>query len=435
MEKLLGQIPDEDKDVDTALNDGTTYKGALSNLESVRKNMPTYANSYEKQLSDLYRDITNRKPFSYNLNEDALYEQYREQYVSQGKLAMEDAMGQAASMTGGYGNSYAQSVGQQTYQGYLQKLNEIVPQLEERAYSRYNDEYQRLLNQYSMVDDMADDEYGKYLDSLKNYWNNVDYWQGVADNAYKREYTERSDARNAVLDIAKIGGTPTDEQLAAANWTLADVQSYIDDYNTSLQLERDSIDAQNNEAYYKYLSDQEDRNAEWFESDRKEFIDMIKTSGREASLEELEYYGLSEADYNAYRNYYFIENPEEREKYEQTQRFESLKTKITETGYEPTEEELEDCGMTAEEASEYLAEYKKANPPTGFTGSSRNEAVAYLKEKGVPESLMSLVLSPNDWVDAKTHGDKYARYDTYEDYLREVVEYIMSYSDYLRGST
>ena len=79
-----------------------------------------YTPTWQSPLNDLIQQIQNREKFSYDLNADALYQQYKDQYTTQGKLAMMDTMGQAAAMTGGYGNSYAQSVGQQAYQGYLQ---------------------------------------------------------------------------------------------------------------------------------------------------------------------------------------------------------------------------------------------------------------------------------------------------------------------------
>ena len=55
-----------------------------------------------------------------------------------------DTMGQAQAMTGGYGNSYAQTVGQQTYQGYLQGLNDQVPALYQLALDKYNSEGNQL---------------------------------------------------------------------------------------------------------------------------------------------------------------------------------------------------------------------------------------------------------------------------------------------------
>ena len=81
-----------------------------------------YTSQWQGQLSDAIGKILDRKEFSYDVNSDALYQQYKDRYVQGGKMAMMDTLGQAATLTGGYGNSYAQAAGQQAYQGYLQGL-------------------------------------------------------------------------------------------------------------------------------------------------------------------------------------------------------------------------------------------------------------------------------------------------------------------------
>ena len=90
----------------------------------------------------------NREDFQYDLNADALYQQYQNRYQELGKNAMKDTMGQAAALTGGYGSSYAQNVGQQAYQGYLQKLGDVIPELYQLAYNRYQDEGDQLYKIY-----------------------------------------------------------------------------------------------------------------------------------------------------------------------------------------------------------------------------------------------------------------------------------------------
>ena len=101
-------------------------------------------NTWWNKLTNTMNDIENREKFSYDVNGDALYQQYKDQYTTQGKLAMMDTMGQAAAMTGGYGNSYAQSVGQQAYQGYLQQLTDKIPELYQLALNKYNSEGEEL---------------------------------------------------------------------------------------------------------------------------------------------------------------------------------------------------------------------------------------------------------------------------------------------------
>lgn len=49
--------------------------------------------------------------------------------------------------------------GQQQYDAYLQKLNEVVPELYAQARQAYNDEGDRMLQQYQLTGDLRDDEY------------------------------------------------------------------------------------------------------------------------------------------------------------------------------------------------------------------------------------------------------------------------------------
>lgn len=211
------------------------YQQALSALQNAQKQMPTYAATYDQQLQDVYNQIVGRDKFSYDMNADALYQQYADQYRLGGEMAMMDTMGQASALTGGYGNSYAQQVGQQTYQAYLQRLNDVMPELYGMALDRYNAEGDRLYDQYAMLGDMANDEYGKYQDSLNDYWQNISYLKGEADDAYNRgmaenemAYDRQQDAyANLVSLITATGYTPTEEDLLEAGMSQGEADAYL----------------------------------------------------------------------------------------------------------------------------------------------------------------------------------------------------------------
>lgn len=166
------------------------YQSANAALDAAKKNMPKYAGAYDGQLKELYDQIVNRDPFSYDINKDMLYQQYANEYARNGKLAMMDTMGQAAALTGGYGSSYGQQVGQQTYHAYLQQLGDIVPDLYDKAYAHYQDEGDQLMQQYAMMGDLADDEYAKFLDSYNRWATEREYAQNEADKAYERGYQD-----------------------------------------------------------------------------------------------------------------------------------------------------------------------------------------------------------------------------------------------------
>ena len=155
-----------------------------------------YQSTWQDQLNETISQILNRDKFSYDLNGDALYQQYKDQYTTQGKLAMMDTMGQAAAMTGGYGNSYAQSVGQQAYQGYLQQLNEVVPELYGMALDQYNQEGQAMYDQASLLAGMEDQEYGRYMDQLTNYYTELGMAKDDARYQAEQDYGRYMDQLN-----------------------------------------------------------------------------------------------------------------------------------------------------------------------------------------------------------------------------------------------
>lgn len=106
---------------------------------------------YQAQANALYQQLMERGDFRYDLQGDMLYRQYADQYSQLGQQAMRDAMGTAAGLTGGYGNSYANMVGNQAYQQYLGQLNAMVPEFYDRAYQRWQDEGNELLNKYDLA--------------------------------------------------------------------------------------------------------------------------------------------------------------------------------------------------------------------------------------------------------------------------------------------
>ena len=156
--------------------------------EQLGKKPGEYQSTWQDQLLDIIGQIQNGETFEYDLNADALYQQYKDQYVTQGKLAMMDTMGQAAAMTGGYGNSYAQSVGQQAYQGYLQGLNDKVPELYQLALDKYNQDRQGLYDQASLIAGMEDQSYSRYMDQLTNYYTELGLAQDEARYQAEQDY-------------------------------------------------------------------------------------------------------------------------------------------------------------------------------------------------------------------------------------------------------
>lgn len=145
--------------------------------------------TYGKGMDEALQKVLNRDKFQYDINGDALYQQYKDRYIQQGKQAMMDTIGQASALTGGYGNSYAQQAGQQTYQGYLQGLNDKVPELYQMALERYNQEGTDLLNKYGLMSDQYAKEYSRYRDIVGDWRAQRDYLATLYNNERGFDYT------------------------------------------------------------------------------------------------------------------------------------------------------------------------------------------------------------------------------------------------------
>ena len=163
----------------------------------LERNKPDeFESKYEGQISDILDNILNRPKFSYtaeDMTNDDLYKMYRDQYMRQGTLAMRDTMGNAASLTGGYGNTYASAAGQQAYDNYVAQLNNKALDFYDRAYQRYADEGQNLYNQMNVVTGLDNTDYQRYRDGVNDYYNDLNYYNGRYNQEYGYDYGEYQD--------------------------------------------------------------------------------------------------------------------------------------------------------------------------------------------------------------------------------------------------
>lgn len=192
--------------------------------------------TYGESMKDAMQKVLDRDKFRYDLNGDALYQQYKDRYIQQGKQAMMDTMGQASALTGGYGNSYAQQAGQQTYQGYLQGLNDKVPELYRLALDRYNQEGTDLLNKYGLLSDQYDKEYSRYREDVSDWQAQRDYLANLFNSERNFDYTG---FRDQVAD--EQWQKNFDEALRQYNENLAEQKRQ---YNENMAEQKRQIDEQ-----------------------------------------------------------------------------------------------------------------------------------------------------------------------------------------------
>lgn len=242
---------------------GDAVTKANNYLQNVINGKPAdYESQYKGQVEKLYNDMMNRGPFEYDLNGDQLFQQYKNIYTQQGKKAMRDTMGQAAGLTGGYGNSYAAAAGNQAYNDYLQKLGYAIPELYQQAYNQYTQEGDDLLNKLKTAQGLDDTAYGRYRDLLGDWQNERGFASDREQQAYNRDYADwstmleywqnqagrentdywrgqeydlsagqagdarRESAYNQVLSMLQSGMNPSDALLNQAGMTQADVNAF-----------------------------------------------------------------------------------------------------------------------------------------------------------------------------------------------------------------
>lgn len=181
--------------VNNALNNSNKWADKINGMGDFE-----YKPQYEGKIKDLLSQYENNK-FSYNINDDPLYQQLAENFQQKGKQAMADTMGQASAMTGGYGSSYSASVGQQAYQQNLNELNSVAPDLQQMAYSQYSDKQNQTLNMAGFYSDMDKGNYemasGTYNTNMNTYKGMLDHYQSqyqYMDSAEREQYSTQLDA-------------------------------------------------------------------------------------------------------------------------------------------------------------------------------------------------------------------------------------------------
>lgn len=174
---------------------GQNVTDAEKALEDWNNKKPgDYNSQYQDKIDQILDDLLNGKTPVYDFSTDPVYQQYKDNYIRQGQMAMMDTMANAAALSGGYGNSYASTVGNQAYQAYLSELNNVIPELADAAYARYQTEQAGKRDNLSILQGLEESDYAKYRDLLSDWYTNRDYLTGRYDTEYEKDYGSYRDS-------------------------------------------------------------------------------------------------------------------------------------------------------------------------------------------------------------------------------------------------
>lgn len=200
------------------------------------------------QISAKLDALLNRTPFSYDAASDPLYQQYRKQYTREADRSAEDVLGKTAVMTGGMPSTAAVAASQQASDYQMSQMTDKIPELQQLAYSMYQD---------GLNADRAD------LNTLI----------GLEDNNYNRWLTDR----NYLYQLARdqVGDQQTADALA--------YQKQQDKLNYNYQKERDAIEDARYNAEWQYKLQQAAQQA----ARRNTRVSTTPTGGGEADYDGL----------------------------------------------------------------------------------------------------------------------------------------------------
>ena len=267
-----------------AVTDAFAYTdGLLQQLSSGRT-------SYTDQIKELMSQIQNRDKFEYDVDSDTLFQQALASAMSSGKTAMQDTIGQASALTGGYGSTYATTAGNQAYNNFIQDAYNNLPEYYQMALEAYQmegdemykqlgmltdadaTEYERMYNSWSAnfsnAQSMYNRSYGEWQDSVNNAYNSANLqlnehgqlfdqvysaYNAVQDNAntkYAQEYQSWADEVNSALNIAKMANSDY--------WSSAELAQRQAEHNADIAYKYNAL-KQDNEQYYAGLQQEKEQ--------------------------------------------------------------------------------------------------------------------------------------------------------------------------------
>lgn len=183
--------------INTPFASSSAYQEAMNYTNSLLKQLSSGRTSYTDQIKELMGDIQNRDDFEYDVDTDTLFQQALASAMSSGQTAMQDTIGQASALTGGYGSTYATTAGNQAYNAYIQDAYNNLPEYYQMALEAYQMEGEEMYRQLAMLQEADATEYQRTYDSWSANFAN-------AQNMYAQEYGQWQDSVNNAYNSANL---------------------------------------------------------------------------------------------------------------------------------------------------------------------------------------------------------------------------------------
>ncbi len=172
----------------------------ISNMESdagIKYAQKAREEKYGKAEDDALNAVVNRKPFSYDVENDAVYQAYKKQYEREAEYALRRILNDNnTSVTGASGAVLSEAMAAQNQE--LEKISDMIPELYKTAYDRYVKEGEMYNNNLKTINSVADDYYKRIYDADADIRKNIT----EAGEAERRERQREIDnQRNEIKDM------------------------------------------------------------------------------------------------------------------------------------------------------------------------------------------------------------------------------------------
>lgn len=214
----------------------TDYGGILWSVPSAQQDDGSWnplGDHWYRTARDLTQQLADRPAFSYDPENDPLWQGVKASWLQGARRSMSDTLGRASALTGGYASSYAQSTAQQSYDQQLFRLAELLPDYYDRARSAYDKQGKALEDAVGQALGIYDQDYRAWLNQQQQArWEREQTADEAAQAAkldqWEREFAADNDrwAAEFAQELAKWEQQLADKQQSRSASAAKEERSY-----------------------------------------------------------------------------------------------------------------------------------------------------------------------------------------------------------------
>ena len=241
LDKLSGLVEQDSivsKETKNKMNGNFTVPAAVKEADAYLakqlEKIQSGKTSYSGQVKNMLDKIMGREKFSYDVDSDPLFQQALASSMNSGKQAMQDTIGQASALTGGYGSTYATTAGNQAYNAFIEDAYNNLPQYYQMALNAYQMEGEEMYRQFGALSELDDKEFNRNV------------------TAYDATYQHRNQLWNEAYTLHRDS---VNDAFAMADFELAEHGQLVSDAYNYYSASSDYADRLYEREYNKWINE------------------------------------------------------------------------------------------------------------------------------------------------------------------------------------